>query len=220
MILFLAVIVLAVVLGYALGGRVRRLEQLRLRWWTLALMGLALQFLPLPSGRWGTDLIVRSTVLGVSYAMLLAFSAANVRLPGVRVLMVGLALNGIVITANGGMPVSAWAVARSDQPGVYQELATGRSAKHHLANGEDILKFLGDVIPIGDPIRQVVSVGDVFVYAGLVMLLVQAMRGRIGAPYLEPPGHYRGRHRVSSPRPLSASRMTSPPAATTSGTEP
>jgi hypothetical protein len=219
MILFLAVIAIALLLGYAMRGRLRRLEELRLRWWAFALVGLALQFIPLPSGRWGTDLIVRSIVLGVSYAMLLAFCAANIRLPGIPVLMVGLALNGIVITANGGMPVSAWAIARSDQPGVYHELATGRSAKHHLADGGDVLRFLGDVIPIGDPIRQVASVGDVFVYAGLAILLVQAMRGRTGAPYLEPPGRYRGRHRTSPPRPLSAAPLRSPPAATTSGTE-
>lgn len=64
MILFAGVIVVALVLGFATGGRLRNFERLRLRWWALAPLGFALQAVPLPDARHGTDLLVRVLVLG------------------------------------------------------------------------------------------------------------------------------------------------------------
>jgi Family of unknown function (DUF5317) len=224
MILFLAVVALALVLGYAFGGRLRELEKLHLRWWPLALLGLGLQFIPLPSGRWGTDLIVRIAVLACSYALLILFCAVNLRLPGLPLLLVGLALNAAVITPNGGMPVSRAALIRSGQGDVLAELQDGGAAKHHVMTDADVLTFLSDVIPIGGPIHQVASIGDVFVYAGLVIVVVQAMRGRTPQRHPEVFVRYRGKHRIGSvgvpswPRPTAA--LTTPPAATSSGTEP
>lgn len=224
MILFLAVIALALVLGAVLGGNLRGIERLHLRWWFLAIAGLGLQFVPLPDGRGGADLAVRIAVLGTSYLMLILFCVANVRLPGVRLLLVGLALNAAVIIPNGGMPVSVSALERSGQGAVLHELLEEGAAKHHLMTEDDVLTFLSDVIPVGGPIHQVVSVGDVLVYAGLVMLVVAAMRGRIPerTSNSEERGRYRGRHRlgsVASPGARTAA-LASPPAATTSGTGP
>jgi hypothetical protein len=223
MILFLAVLALALVVGYALGGRLRELERLRLRWWPLAIVGLALQYLPLPSGRWGTDLIVRIAVLGCSYAMLILFTAVNVRLPGVPLLLVGLVLNAAVITTNGGMPVGRAALIRSGQAEVLQELRIRGSDKHHLLTDDDVLTPLADVIPIGGPIHQVASIGDVLTYAGLVILVAQAMRGRIPQTRSEAPARYRGKHRsgsVAVARLATQPALSPPPAATSSGTEP
>jgi hypothetical protein len=223
MILFLAVVLLALVLGFALGGRIRELEKLRLRWWPLAILGLSMQFLPLPSGRWGADLTVRIVVLGCSYALLILFCILNIRLPGMPLLLLGLALNAVVITPNGGMPVSRSALIRSGQGDVLQELRDGGAAKHHLMTDDDVLTFLADVIPIGGPIRQVASIGDVLVYAGLVVLLVQAMRGRIPQRRPDALAHYRGKHRIGSVGVSGLSpvvALSPPPAATSSGTEP
>jgi hypothetical protein len=64
------------------------------------------------------------------------------------------------------------------------------AAKHHLMTDDDILTFLADVIPVGTPMNQTMSVGDVFVYAGLIWLVVSAMRGR-SADVLG----FRGKHR-------------------------
>ena len=55
----------------------------------------------------GTAGHLASAVLVVSYAFLLLFCAANLRLRGLAVVAVGIALNGIIITVNSGMPVRA-----------------------------------------------------------------------------------------------------------------
>ncbi len=218
--LFVSVIALAVLLGYVFGGRLRRLERLPLRWWGLAIAGLGIQFLPLPEGASGNDLVVRTGVLALSYVLLLVFAIANVRIVGMPLILIGLASNGLVIVANGGMPVSMRALEASGQEDVVQLLVHEGAAKHHLMTDDDVLTFLADVIPVGTPMNQVMSVGDVFVYAGLIWLVVSAMRGR-SADVLG----FRGKHR---PGETSAAPIVlelppppeAPPGATMWGSEP
>lgn len=224
MILFAAVIVLGFVLGLALGGRFSGFEDVRVRWWGLAVLGLAVQFVPLPEGPVGTDLVVRTTVLALSYALLLTFAIRNVRLPGVAVILVGLTMNATVIVANGGMPVSAQALRDSGQEDVLAQLAEARADKHHLETSDDVLRPLGDVIAIPAPVGQTISVGDVLIYLGLIWFIVSAMRGRI-QPASSGAIRYRGKHRhdrEAGSEPSSASLARHGPglpAATTLGSE-
>lgn len=220
MILFASVIVVAFLVGLLSGGRIRRFEDLHLRWPWLAVAGLALQFVPLPEGAAGTDLVVRTAVLMCSYVLLLAFAGLNIRLAGVSVLFVGLALNMVVIGANGGMPVSRGALELSGQTDELQLLIDEGARKHHLLTDGDVLTPLADVIPVGGPIKQVVSVGDVFVYAGVMWLIVAVMRGRIPPESLRGQGAYRGKHRMGAEPPADLEPPSSPPAATMSGTAP
>jgi hypothetical protein len=224
MILFLLVIGLAVVVGYLFGGRLKAFESLRLRWWGLVIAGLAIQFLPLPEGEGGTDLIVRTAALAISYTLLVVFAVANLRLPGMPLVLIGVAANFLVIAANGGMPVSESALIASGQEDIVRLLKDG-SDKHHLMDNDDVLTFLADVIGVPKPIGQVISIGDVFMYGGLVWLTVGAMRGRIPSTPTEQ-GPYRGRHRRGSAQaterpteghPQPAERLAE---ATRSGTSP
>lgn len=196
--LFVAVVVFAFALGFAMRGSLRGFERVSLRAWPLAAAGLGLQFAPLPTGAAGPDLAVRVAVLGASYAMLVAFAALNRRLRGIPLVLVGLLLNAAVILPNGGMPVSEAAIRASGQQDMLELFVRQGATKHHLMTEEDVLRPLGDIIGIPSPIRQVVSVGDVFIYAGIVWFVVAAMRGRApqGAP--REPQRYRGKHR---PRP-------------------
>jgi len=50
MLLVLLALVLGVLIGLALGGRVGRIADIRLRWWGLAFVGLALQLIAMASG--------------------------------------------------------------------------------------------------------------------------------------------------------------------------
>ncbi len=217
MTLFLSVVLLAILAGYLAGGRLRNFERLRLRYWWLAPLGLATQALPLPNARHGTDLMVRILVFGVSYVMLLIFAAVNIRTAGMPLLLVGLALNGLVVLVNGGMPVNRHAVVVSGQSAGLKLLEKDEGTKHHLMTPDDTLTPLGDVIPIPPPIGQVASVGDVFVYAGLVWIIVAVMRGPTKERAPPEVGRYRGKHR---PRSAQAPETAEAPpgAATTWGT--
>lgn len=208
MLLLFAVVAFAVVLGYLLGGRLTRLEGLRLRWWGLVVAGLGVQFLPLPEGTSGTDLLVRTGVLALSYALLLLFALVNLRLPGMPLILVGLACNALVIVVNGGMPVGEEALRGSGQEDVLATLVEGGADKHHLLEEGDDLTFLADVIPIPPPIGQAISIGDVFVYAGLTWLTVWAMRARTPSSIR---GRHRGKHRPGTARAVVPVPVLPPP---------
>ena len=161
---------LAVAIGYARGGRLATLGLLRLRWQGLAIAGLALQILLWPGGTWPL------VYLYVSFVILTVFAVANIRIVGVPLILIGIALNFAVIAVNQGMPVSRAAIVNSGQASSVDELVNEGGAKHHLASAEDELRFLGDVIALR-PLEQAISVGDVFTYGG-VMILIAAGMGR------------------------------------------
>ena len=218
--LLLAVVLLSVFLGYLFGGRLDRLEALRPRWWGLVILGLGIQFIPLPNGASGTDLVIRTAVLALSYSLLLTFALVNVRMPGMFLVVIGLACNMTVIVANGGMPASTQALIDSGQEDVVAYVREQGADKHHLLTDDDRLTFLADVIAVPQPIGQAVSVGDILVYAGLTWLIVATMRG--WTPSARPAGSRprRGKHRrgaTREPEPLPDFGFL-PPGATTSGT--
>jgi hypothetical protein len=84
--------------------------------------------------------------------------------------------NLLVIGANGGMPVSAHALVASDQGQFLGDLENNPYPKHHLATEDDLLRFLGDVIPVPTPVAQAISLGDILTYGGVGMVIVGAMR--------------------------------------------
>ena len=174
--LLLAVVLVSVVAGYLLGGRLRTLGRLQLRSWGLAVSGLLLQVTPIP---WGGDAGRRVAValLIASYPLLILFAWRNLHLAGFVLIVAGLVLNMAVIAVNEGMPVSGSALRASGQEDVLTELRREPSQKRHLQGTGDTLRPLADVIPLPAPINQVMSAGDILMYAGIIRLLVAAMRG-------------------------------------------
>ena len=174
--LILTTLPVAVLIGYVAGGRLSNLASARLRFPLLALAGIVLQFLPV-GGTYGYLLLVGS------FAFLLAFAIANARGSGFALIYVGLALNLTVIAVNRGMPVTEHALLASGQEETLRDLELHGGSKHHLATEEDQLLFLGDVIAVPAPIRQAISVGDIFAHLGVAWLVVRGMRRR-GTPQL------------------------------------
>lgn len=178
-------LLLSVAVGYLLGGRVSGLGGLRLRWAPLALAALMLQVI-VPPGVWPLVLLLTSFVL------LTIFVVVNRRIAGFWLILVGVALNFAVIGLNGGMPVSAGALAASGQASTVGELTgPGHGVKHHLATGTDTAGFLGDVIAIPPPLAQAISLGDIFTYGGVAVVVISGMRRRSAA---EPVGRGEVQH--------------------------
>ena len=181
--LILATIVLAWLLGLVIGGRPSALSSLKVRWTPAALVGLALQLAPVPGRTWPLVLLF------VSFALLISFAVVNVRarVPGFVLILAGVLMNFTVIAVNQGMPVSRSALVASHQEQTLPLLERHAGAKHHLAGPGDELMPLADIIAL-PPLGQVVSLGDVFAYSGVVWLIVAGMRRRDEdpAPAAEP----------------------------------
>ena len=207
MLIILGAIALGVVIGLLLGGSLTKLADVQFRWWPLAIGGLVLQLIPVPSMRGQIDHWLALGLLIASYVALLAFVAANIRLPGFTVVGVGFALNLLVISLNGGMPVNTHALRQASGPGysaAVTRLVQNGGAKHHLARSNDMLDQLSDVLPVGRPVRNVFSVGDVVAMAGIAWVLAGATRGPSGR-HRAPAQH---RERTSRARHLVGSALT------------
>lgn len=161
-------VILAV--GYLTGGRLRNVADLKIRWPGLAFVGLALQFVTGPGDT------VPLACLYLSFVFLIVFTVANIRVFGFPLILAGVVCNLLVIGANGGMPVSAHALVASDQGQFLGDLENNPYPKHHLATEDDLLRFLGDVIPVPTPVAQAISLGDILTYGGVGMVIVGAMR--------------------------------------------
>ena len=102
--LTLVVLSIALVAGMLAGGRLSNLASVRIRWTVLALLGLALQVVPVPGA------VLPLVLLYASFVLLAVFAVRNVRLAGFALILVGLASNFTVIAVNGGMPVTRHAL--------------------------------------------------------------------------------------------------------------
>jgi hypothetical protein len=180
--LILLTVLVALGAGLLAGGSLREFPTISTRWWWLAFAGVALQFVTVGGA-------VEVALLLGSFGALLAFVLANLRAPGFPLVLVGLLLNLAVIAANQGMPVTRHALEASGQASTLSELAVnGDGQKHYLAVEGDgtLLLPLGDVIALGSPLRQAISIGDVFVHLGIGWFIVMAMRRRESAPAMAP----------------------------------
>jgi hypothetical protein len=167
----LGTLILAALVGVAAGGRLARLATLRIRWVPVAVLALTLQAVSIPGRDWSLALLL------ASFGLLVAFAVRNLHdLPGFRLVLIGIVLNVFVIAVNGGMPVTREALDRSGQGGTLTSLLAG-GTKHHLAGPDDRVLLLADSIPIA-PLHQIVSVGDLFTYAGVAWLVIAGTLGR------------------------------------------
>lgn len=173
---------LAVTLGVALvamvvtGGRVSRLLSLPVQALWLLVAGLGIQIelalVDLPADRVDD---VGFGLLMLSYALLLAFGFVNIRLRGMAIVTLGLALNAVVVGLNEGMPTIDRRV--ETRSGREVEHAVERTATERPESDEDLLPFLGQIVRLPDnPIDDALSPGDVVVALGVVVVFVAGGR--------------------------------------------
>lgn len=176
----LSAVLIGVALGAVLGGRPRRLGQLRLRWNGLVFGSLAIQLLLF------TGLSIPALAVTVFYllsgGLVIAWVARNLSIPGMACVMLGGLSNLVAIAANGGrMPVEANLLAQTRGAAYVSALAAGRvTSNSSLADGHTNLRWLTDqiLVPPPWPLPTVLSVGDVVIAIGVIWLIARGMQQR------------------------------------------
>jgi Family of unknown function (DUF5317) len=153
------------------GGRLRRLGDLELRCAWAAPLALGLQVLIITVAPGGDSSLHAAAHLG-TYGLGGLFLWANRHLRGSRLIATGAIANTVAIAANAGiMPASMTAQRIAG-------LATGTGFQNsaHLAHPH--LLWLGDIIPVPGPLPlgNVLSIGDLVIYAGMLVLLHNTCR--------------------------------------------
>ena len=173
-------LVLGVVLGLLAGGRIEYLASVKLRLVQAVFIGLffryATQFaLELGSGPADT---LRLPLFTAGFLFLLAGLWANREQPGLVLAFVGILLNAVAMITNGGyMPVWQPSIVAAGLPinevgSAFHKIVGDVSASGITGSFLAQAGPLGDIIPIPVPgLRNVASIGDVFLAAGLAFFL-------------------------------------------------
>jgi hypothetical protein len=165
-------LLLGLIVGLLLRGRVAGLAELRFRWAALAVLGLSVQLVLFSEsvaaqvGSLGPPLYVAST------ALVLLAVLRNLRITGMLLVALGAVCNLAAIVANGGyMPTTRGALA-------VLGAAEGTTYSNSTVMAAPSLPFLTDIfaMPPAMPFANVFSVGDVLIGLGVVVVVVAAMR--------------------------------------------
>jgi hypothetical protein len=146
------------------GGNLGRLAELRLRGLWIPMLALALQVVITEIATGGSPTAHRVIHI-TTYLMIGLFLWVNRRLPGIIVVGLGTLFNAAAIIANGGvMPASQTAERISG-------LRLGAGFHNSVTVAHPALAWLGDIIPWPGPLPNVLSVGDLAIFAGTAILL-------------------------------------------------
>ena len=173
--LFILVVMAGVVAGWLRGGDLPSLAGTPIRGRWLALACLAVQALigaPVVRAV-GMPRALGAVLLIVALVALVGVARANGQLEGVPLLALGLLLNLLVTVANLGVPVTQATLSRASVP-VEQPLPHRPDAKHVLQGPASRLVVFGDRLAVR-PLRTVTSFGEVAEFAGLFLLVQNAM---------------------------------------------
>ena len=160
MLFYVVVLVFAVGVVKVTDGIYLRLAETHFsRGWMLA-VGLGIQILlaavDLPAARL-KDVGIAALLL--SYVGVLGFCASNLRIRGIAVIGVGIALNALVIALNLGMPYT-----------VVNGVPRETTIKHRPERTTDILPVLSDRFAYGSPLNAAISIGDIVLGVGIIEL--------------------------------------------------
>lgn len=169
----LTALVLAVLTGVAArlrGGSLNGLAETTFRWTPLLVGALVLQITFL---YWDPEWLGSRGGLAVvlaSNGAVAVWLLVNRTLPGLLLAAAGMALNVLVIAANGAMPVLE---SSAERAGIGQSLDDA-GIKHERLDEDTVLPWLGDAIPVR-PFKEVLSVGDVVLALGLCRVVDRRM---------------------------------------------
>jgi hypothetical protein len=168
-------LVIGAVLGLAVGGRLAGLAHLRLRGDYVLVAVLLMQgVLPALSAS-GASREALYWVWAATFPAMAAVCLLNLRVPGMAVAAVGLALNAAVVLLNHGMPVLLAAVVAA---GGSVEMLRNPDFAHNAVSAATRLPLLADVLAIPGPagVRGVASAGDLLLTCGVAGAVGWAVR--------------------------------------------
>lgn len=181
--MFIQVIVLALIIGIILKGSLRNLSKLKLEGIYFVIAAFLLEAAVIMMVRRGIIQIGVVTLMSdlVMYTLLLVFVYKNRRERLIYLVGLGFVLNAIAIFANGGtMPVTLNAVHAA---GLTENVGT--MGLYKLAGSDTRVWFLGDIIPYTFLNKNILSIGDLILSLGIMLIIIKGMCTKNNKKYIE-----------------------------------
>lgn len=168
-------LIVGIILGYLLKGKLSHLMYLNIKGIWLILVGFLLER--------GLNFLLKMGVIElgnltylldlVMYILIFIFIGMNIKLKPLWVMGIGFLMNAIVIFANGGaMPVSPKAMAYMGIP--TETMLTGL---YTVMNEGTHFKILADILPVYlTKVGFLISMGDIVLCLGMIWLVIKGMK--------------------------------------------
>lgn len=176
-------ILIALLIGWLTGGRFWRLAEARIRHVWLIFVPLGLYIVS-----WVVAAAVPPSRIGwlfgamaiIEKLALVAVALANLRLPGVKLILAGILLNLIALSVNGGMmPADPNALDTAFGSGYAEKQMEAAHVRSAIMDTSTNLGFLCDIVAARRPFvfaPAVYSVGDLIMSIGIFIAIIALMR--------------------------------------------
>ncbi|MEC9488820.1 MAG: DUF5317 domain-containing protein [Halanaerobium sp.] len=169
--------------------KIIKIADIPLRYPLVIFLSFALQFSIVYFGGKEVNFFLEygSVIYVASFLLLFWALYHNLHIPGMKIVFTGIFCNFMAITMNGGaMPVSSAALRTAGLNSLLNTLAKGLWPTHQLMSQADNLlaRVFGDFIPIPPPHPRprVISIGDIIMTVGIIVVMVMAVRSKGESP--------------------------------------
>lgn len=181
--MFVEPMIFSLIIAKIRKGTFANIEKLEFqKWYLIPIAGgiqLALTLLQRVNPSWAKVLLEDYFIYihAFSYILILLFTLMNIKKKSMKLFLIGILLNFLVITFNGGkMPVSIQGIKGINSPTIelpYREF----DIKHVAVTPNTKLVYLADIIliPRPYPLPKILSIGDVFLMLGLFVFIQEVM---------------------------------------------
>jgi hypothetical protein len=169
-----SVLAAGILIGLIRGGKITNITHIKIRHPWLVFLSAFIEYGLLFLMRSNMTITQPIVLLSVclQYLLLFVFIWLNSHIAYTWLVGAGSLLNFLVILLNkGAMPLSEAAMAMNVSSKNLQYLANGQFLTYRIVNENTVLAFLGDVIYVPAPFKAFLSIGDIVLFAGILLLI-------------------------------------------------
>lgn len=179
-IVFVEAIILGVIIGLFRKGRIGNLGDMQFRGVWLVILAMLVQLSPIFLARTSlsSQYLLYLPFVGMSLMVVVLFF--NLDKSGIGLVIPGTLMNLVAMAVNGfRMPIAFKGLKYSGLSAVIETIEDGSLINYmNMENAVGWTRYLGKFIPLPDlyPLAKVLSVGDILIMAGIVILIQGEMK--------------------------------------------
>ncbi len=178
--MFIEAIILGCIIGYIRKGSFDNLQYLRINGMSLIVLAGLIQAAPLVLCKFAIFSDKLHFFTPISLVLLILCLIINLSKSGVWLILIGSIINLMVILMNKmRMPISFGALHISGRTDMAMPISMGEVINYiPFKNAFGITGYLGKIIPLPSfyPFAKVLSIGDLFIVVGIIVLVSISMR--------------------------------------------
>lgn len=177
--MYIEAIILGVIIGMARNGRISNFFEVRFKGWGLSILAFLLFLVPYGIKVFGIGFEKVEVFPFASMVVIAIITLLNFEKTGMKIIFFGLALNLVIMGLNGfQMPIDTLKMTDLGFHSFVESLKNGEVVNYTALEGAHSLSpILGKVIelPKAYPLAKVLSIGDVLISLGIVILIQYEM---------------------------------------------